>query len=281
MKKFPIFVLALLTAVGAANAAVSVKLSLGPAFLSLAQYNSALTGTFDYYRAAADSVTGAARSLHWGCGCSGEIIASIGPSLSLGLGAGCLRASRESTLSYASLGFNTEETYRPKFAAIPLSLTLHYSYPLGKSFRLDFFGGGVYYLTTFRHEFLVASNFFSYKQTQDFISRTDAFGLRGGLGLELVLFHGFALVLEAEGRYAVIPEVRGDLTTQESLSGSSAQNTVHNAFLWIYNQSEGGQTYTRMVLSQNQPFGSSAANIRKGQIDLSGISARAGIKFTF
>jgi hypothetical protein len=106
-------------------------------------------------------------------------------------------------------------------------------------------------------------------------------GFRGGLGLEIVLSPTFAFVVQAEGRYAVIPEVSGDLTDQENLLTGSRRDTVPNAFFWVYDQPDAGRVYSRMAFSQNQPSGSSVANIRKGQIDLSGFSFGAGIRVYF
>jgi hypothetical protein len=281
MKKWTIFALALMAGAVSANAGISLRLTGGPTYLFVADYNDPLQGTSEYYRAVSDSLTGSTRPVHWGWSYGGEIIASIGGGLSLGLGAGYLRASTETKLSYQSLGFSTDETYRPEITAIPITVSLHYAYPLGRTLRLDFFGGAVYCLTTFRHEFRLASDFFSYSQTQDFTSRTGAFGFRGGLGLEIVLASALALVVQAEGRYAVISEVSGDLTNQENLLTGNRRDTVRNAFLWIYDQADAGTRYVRMAFSQSQPSGPSVANVRKGQIDLSGFSASAGIRLYF
>jgi len=276
-----VFGCVIVLAASTANAAISVKLSAGPTYHLVGDYDDALLGTYDFSRAGSDSLTGSARPVHWGWSFGGEIIASIGRGLGLGLGAGYLRTSRESTLGYQSLGFSTNETYRPEITAIPITVSLHYSYPLGQRLRLDFFGGAAYYLTTFRHEFRLRSDFFSYSQTQNFTSRTGAFGFRGGLDLEIDLARSFAFVVQAEGRYAVIPEVSGDLTDQENLPTGSRQETARDAFFWVYDQPDAGTRYTRMAFSQSQPSGPSAANIRKGQIDLSGFSVSAGIRVYF
>jgi hypothetical protein len=281
MKKLQTLAIILILANAFASGAVSLKLKGGLAFLPMAEYNDGLKGGYDYLAKTLGSPSGDFRSMQLGADFGGEILLSLGGGLSLGLGAGYLRMTRESTFGYEWTVFAAQETLTPQVTVIPLVLNLHRVVPLGDSLRLDLYAGAGYYLADLHQEFRTSTNFFEFSESQTFQARGGAFGGQGGIALEFLLGNHAAFFVQAEGRYAALGDVHGDTTEQGSWFLGDWTGGQGKAYLWAYSLTDAGTTYPQIAVSLFPPAGTGITNVRKARIDLSGVSLAAGIKIEF
>jgi len=281
MKKAGSVILFILFIAVSGFAGVSFKLMGGMSYLLENDYNKGVQGTYDYYQANFNDITGKYGPLRTGMYFGGEIIVPIGQRLSVGLGVGYFQASQQSDFGYTWLSITATEIHEPKIRVIPLALNLHCIVPLGRDLCVDLYAGPGYFLMTFDDQSSLKTNFFSYEQSQTFHSRKSTWGGQAGIGFEWAFTSFLSLILNVEGRYAIAADIKGDWKKRESWFLGTAQEEASDAFFWYYEQSEAGRSYPQIGFAKNQPSNSSYFNIRRGEINLSGISLVAGIKITF
>jgi hypothetical protein len=283
MRKIEILtlVLILILTAGAASAAVSIKVTGGMTYFSGNDYNKGIQGIYDYCNDNFNDVVGKYKSLHMGMGLGAEFVVSLDPHFGLGLGAGFFRASRQNEIGLEWLNISVKQAYKPSLRVIPLTLNLHYYVPLRRALRLDVFAGAGYYMTHFDHDSTLETDFFSYEQTQEFRSKAKPFGFQGGMGLELRLSSHFAFVVQAEGRYVRITSLKGDLAEDESWFLGKRHNEEKDAYLWYLERNDSGHIYSLVSFAKNQPSSAEVTNVRKGELNLSGVTGTAGLKIMF
>jgi hypothetical protein len=274
-------VLILILTAGAASAAVSIKVTGGMTYFSGNDYNKGIQGIYDYCNDNFNDVVGKYKSLHMGMGLGAEFVVSLDPHFGLGLGAGFFRASRQNEIGLEWLNISVKQAYKPSLRVIPLTLNLHYYVPLRRALRLDVFAGAGYYMTHFDHDSTLETDFFSYEQTQEFRSKAKPFGFQGGMGLELRLSSHFAFVVQAEGRYVRITSLKGDLAEDESWFLGKRHNEEKDAYLWYLERNDSGHIYSLVSFAKNQPSSAEVTNVRKGELNLSGVTGTAGLKIMF
>jgi len=281
MKKISILAFVILSAASAASAAVSIKLTGGMVYLFANDYDKGVKGAYDYISDNFNEVTGTYGSFRFGQNFGGEVIVSLDRTFSLGLGGGYFLVAKQSAFGYKWSTYSEEETYKPRLSLIPITLNLHYFLPLSGALSLDVFGGLGYYLARFQYESRLTTDFFSYEQTKTFNARKNVFGLQGGIGLEFRLNSLLGFILQVEGRMAALSDPRGDWTEQESWFLGVRQAGGADGSFWYYEKNDSERVYPQVTFSNTEPSDPSFSNIRKGTINLSGISAAAGLKIRF
>lgn len=281
MRKIEILTLVLVLTAGAASAAVSIKITGGMTYFLGNDYNQGIQGIFDYCNDNFNDVVGKYKPLHMGMGLGAEIVVSLDPHFGLGLGAGFFRASRQNEIGLEWLNISVKQAYKPSLRVIPLIFNLHYYVPLRRALRLDVFAGAGYYMTHFDHDSTLETDFFSYEQSQEFRSKAKTFGLQGGIGLELHLNSHLAFVVQAEGRYARITSLKGGLAEDESWFLGERHNEESDAYLWYAERNASGHIYSLVSFAKNQPSSAEVTNVRKGELNLSGVTGTAGLKIMF
>ena len=131
-----------------------LKLSGGMGYLSVGDLNANFQGWNDYFEDAwfgiEGGVEGEYQLLHWGYDFSGEIIIYPIPELGIALGAGYTQVSKESNVKVSTF-FGTEDiTVNPKISAIPITLGVYFTPPLGSGVNLVLSAGAGYH--RFRHK---------------------------------------------------------------------------------------------------------------------------------
>ncbi len=215
----------------------------------------------------------------------GEILVSFMPNLSIGIGAGYISAGKETASEMTTSSTSSDTwTYDIKFSAIPITLSLYYGIPVGSSLQVVLNGGVGYYLGTVNFDFLSEGNTSSltYEGTDEWSAKSNALGFHGGIDLEFSFARNLALVAGAKGRYVKLTDLAGteDYDYNQS-DGYSLSSTNEDMTLWYGNYKEGTKYYPQVVLSQNTPTGPAWSDVRKAEVNLSGIVFQAGIKITF
>ncbi len=184
MKKlFLIGVLCLSLATAGFSMGFSIKATGGLSLLMGGDYNTAVADQNAY----AHTLTGATvdsefSKLGMGLDFGGEFILLFTDSMGIGLGAGYITASDDSTLQMHSGAIIVSDRFAPSVSAIPFTLNFHYFLPLGSSMRLHFFGGPGLYLTTVKFDYTGIFNLLGINLTTNFTPDTKlVFGFQGGL----------------------------------------------------------------------------------------------------
>ena len=281
MRKIGVLVLTAVLTAAPAAAAISIKMTGGLTYLFGNEYNSAVRGTYDFLNANYESVTGSFKSFSLGGTGAVEVIVPIEESLGLGFGAGFFRIAAKNNFDYTWWVYSGSESFEPKLTVVPLTLNLHYQLPLGKILNVDLFGGAGGYLMRFETKSASTSDFFAYHKENTFVAQKMILGLQAGVALELELTPHIAVVLQSEARLAKATYLQGDWTNVESLSQGTSREEGKNGFFWAYNITDVSGTFPQAAFSAAGPTDSSFSSIHKGTLDISGVTAAAGLKITF
>jgi hypothetical protein len=216
----------------------------------------------------------------------GEILISFVPHFSVGIGAGYLSAGKETAVELDIYGTYTEDlSYHPKFSAIPITLSFYYGIPVGSFMEVVLNAGFGYYIGTVNFDFYYKEALGTdwAEETDTWSAKSNALGFHGGIDLEFGIAPNLALVVGAKGRYAKITDLTGDMEWDFDTSvGYSSSGTEEDLTLWyFYEEMTAGKEYPLVELSEDKPTGSYLSDVRKGEVNLSGIVFQAGIKVFF
>lgn len=281
MKKALSFSVLFFFTIRIAFSGVSLKLTGGTTFLLRNDYNTGGQGIFDYYQFAYGNMTGQFSPLRLGTNFGAEVAIPIGKSMAVGLGLGYVHFSRDSQFGYQWTFFSSEETLKPNIRLIPLTLNVHYYASIRPHLKADYFAGAGYYLLKFDHDWSVQTSFFSYESNQTFESNTGNLGFQGGIGLEYELSTQIALVFQVTGQSIKFTEIKGAWNEKGSWFIGNWEDTSDTAYFWYYERRDSGNAFAQIAFSTEKPSETEYAVIRKGILNLSGISAAIGLKFFF
>ncbi len=123
----------------------------------------------------------------------------------------------------------------------------------------------------------------SYVHTVTWRAKSNEIGFHGGIDFEFGFSSNFAFVIGAMGRYVKFTDLMGDLEWKEHGFGISDSGTEKDQILWFgYNEYlYSKKKYPLITLSENKPTASWWSDVRKAEVDLTGIILQAGIKLTF
>ncbi len=261
----------------------------GTYFLMQNDINDHLQGLNDKYN---DDPSSSADSefelINMGMDFSGEVFINFTPNIGIGIGAGYISAGKETSVEVFHDGmFGSIEslTYYPKFSAIPITFSLYFGIPLGSMVDVVLHGGAGYYLGTVNWEYTEESDGFMISSEEEgtWSAESNALGFHGGINFEFGFTRNFAFVIGAKGRYAKLTDLTGDLEWEGyhswfgSLSGTEEDQT-----LWFGTyETFSGEEYPRMDFSEDKPTEWWWSDVRKAEINLSGVVFQAGFKITF
>jgi len=226
--------------------------------------------------------------INMGMDFSGEILINFMPHLGIGIGAGYISsAGKESTMEVSDNIGNFESiTFNPQFSAIPITFSLYYGIPVGGMMEVVLNGGAGYYLGTVNYDMFSEGGYLglTYEETEKWSSQSNALGFHGGINFEFGFSSNFAFVIGARGRHVKFTDLTGDLEWEYSDSGGySSSGTDEDQTLWFghWEHYYTGKEYPRIILTENKPSLSIWSDVRKAEVNLSGIVFQAGIKVTF
>ena len=262
------------------SAGLSLRLNGGLAWLTGGDLNRAIQSQNEYYQAQFTTVGGGLQQLSFGMDFDAELVLNLSPRFGLGLGAGFLRASRESSVAPSLDTIGLTRIIQPSISVIPITLSAHYWLPLGPRLNLHLSAGPGLYVS-----------FFKFRDQYDLpilIIDTDltyapkpavTFGFQGLMGLEIGLSDSFWLTLDVVGRLASVTGLNGDWT-ETGHSFGSPFTTSGVGSLWSYEDEVDGTTYVFTQVSSRPPNASNLANVGNASVSLSGVGARIGFRLS-
>jgi len=255
---------------------LSLKLYGGVNDIAVRDLNKGLEGLIDLWNVPHGiAVTGKYDPVHFGPDLGGELIINLTPRLGIGLGIGYIQARKASTVEIADSEDSTEPTHfytdilSPSVRAIPLTLGLHYDVWTGGWFNLEVSSGIGLYLGKVGLDDIWREKGSSISDQRSWDGTSQAIGFHVGLGMELHLSPSISFVVDVLGRHGKLRNIKGDLIENGS--------TTKDAVLWFCEQG----AYPLIVIDDSPPPAWRYSSIRKGEADLSGVSARVGIKIKF
>jgi opacity protein-like surface antigen len=273
------------TAAAAPAQLVSFQLTGGLTWINGDDYNQGLTGLNRYLQDTSSSLAGAYELLDSGLNVQVEIINWFTPHIGVGLGGGYYRVSRENTVSGGGLAsgmpYDFRSTYSARVSAIPFFLNLHVLVRPLPMLSLDVFAGPVFQVVQFNFENPMTLSLDSTNQVETFTASQTSLGGQAGLGLNFDLFPGVSLVAAGGYRFGRVSNLQGNW----SVLGTSALGPINLSSsvydLWYYEFTQGA-TYPRFgFFDDNGPSGAGISGARRADINLSGLTVSAGVKFSF
>jgi opacity protein-like surface antigen len=249
----------------------------------------------------------------------GELVYNIKNRFSIGLGTEYLTRTVEGpfSLDYSTSinhwwgtgieGWNETSTRMYTVRAIPILLNLYYSIPLGNKTSIILNLGSGYYFGSFERssDYEGGSEYeeeswyyldylyeYSYSGVEEETANAATFGFHGGVGIDINLTSHIGLIIEARGKMVNFKDWEGDyrdrwnweesewLETQGIIFGDNGSELdKHSGKLWLisYEDELTNENYERAVIFEEKP----EIALRQAEINLNGITARAGIKIQF
>ena len=203
----------------------------------------------------------------------GEVLYTLTPRLSVGLGASHLSGGKIDVIRYATQGGQPAGQIDTdlRFSAIPIRLIVKYSHPLSRLFNLTFTGVPTLYLAKLKY-IQINPHF----NTESIQIRTDSqsFGISGILGIEFNISPNAVFYLEGAGRAASIGPFKGEQILYGENIGSSFSNKTTGTLYYVQNGN-----YSGLTVSSEAPAGNDST--KTASFNFSGFSLRAGVTFRF
>jgi hypothetical protein len=283
MKKLILIgVLCLSLTVAGFSMGFSIKATGGLSLLFGGDYNTVVTDQNAYAATVAGvTVDSEFSKLGMGLDFGLEFILQFSDSMGIGLGAGYITASKESTQALHMGVLTASQTWAPSVSAIPLTLNFHYFLPLGSSLRLHFFAGPGLYITTVKLDETTLFPALAVNVTTAFTPDTKlVFGFQGGFGMEFGLSRNLALLLDVAGRYCSVSNITGAWATDGTVLGFPVHTTGTGTFYYAEYQTA-GTYYADWSVNTVLPSGAGVRNAREGSFSLTGIQFQTGIRISF
>lgn len=270
----------------------SIKLTGGWAYMNGGDFNRYLKDYDNYLSEMTDYEGGEIKTLQYGSDLEGELRWNVNSKFAVSVGVGYMSEKNKSYFEYTGpfpfqALFEGKQNYfiKPKVKTIPLKLGIHYTLPLSSRINLFLNGGlGYYFSKASLYKCHWSSNYGGYlvihTKEENYDISSNGLGFHGGIGFEYDIANNLALVLEFQGRYARIKNLKGNRFY--NLTFGVNPGVEEEGILYIGERDltvEGyGENCPDLIISQSKPSGDEFQNIKRAVLDLSGFSFRAGIR---
>lgn len=258
----------------------SVKLYGAYNYLAAGDINAGSAGYLDLFELYAaggyGTSTGGYKPMHGGYDFGADIIYQITPRIGVGVGAGYLKSSRSSAMSFTESTATVTAGAKPTVSAVPVRLGLFYDRPLSTKLSLIAGLGGTWYagLKMDSHTRLEDSS--SNWETIDITGSRSSLanlGFHGSLGLEYKLSQRIGFFAEAFGRYARLKNF-DSVTVDVIRSEDSPYSSSGKLYIYRITLPEG--TADMFEIPTVPP--AETDPVREPKIDLSGFSLQLGVR---
>jgi opacity protein-like surface antigen len=227
-------------------------------------------------------VVGKINELNFGPDFEGEFIIELPSNFAVGFGVGYMVRSSEDTTEISLYGATESIGIEIRFSAVPITFNGYYNLPLGEKTRAYIKAGVGYYIgksTYFVRQEARVLGLPSAWQEDEGDASSNAFGFHLGAGVEFALSDSVTLFFETAGRSVNLKNWEGKNKYKDFLGASESESTE-----WYYAEEYDDMTrnwYKSVQITEEEPSGSYYRNVRKAEINYSGMVLRLGVKITF
>ncbi|MCK4646415.1 MAG: hypothetical protein KAU46_09195 [Candidatus Aminicenantes bacterium] len=273
----------------------SIKLTGGLSYVTIGDFNSSLESLYNAFDPASEDIesrTGEIKKLdNFNPDWEAELRIDISPKFALGIStSGYIHQKNESSLHVSRKIINFLYTdlisIKPEVKAwTPVKLGVYYS--ILRTSKINFFltgGIGLYSASVSEYKRLEEINFrgdLSWMWRYWEINHRAGLGFTGGIAMEYSLTKNLALVVEAQGRYARIKNLKGTMQWEQSQEGIiyeyETSGSLYN-FIWDIEGPWIRPHYDLEIFEKLADHIIGKGDINKAILDLSGFSWRVGIR---
>ncbi len=257
---------------------LSLRLYGGLGYLQGGDLNTGMKGFCDSaiyeYSKGGYTHSGEYQDVNWGVEAGAELVFQFSRNVGLGIGAGYIAAEKISSVTLT--GTHTDKfIFTPQASAIPIRVELLFFLPISHAVRVSLHAGPEYYLASVRAD--IRREFPTWWSEWDQEAKGQGIGFQGGIGLEIRLSSRFSLLIEGNGRYAVIQDLKG--TKVYSSSNGYQEKDEGTLYYWTDNYTF--KPFPYIFVESSLPSEPWQQDVRKAEIDFSGGSVQLGIVFRF
>jgi hypothetical protein len=251
----------------------SLSLWWGARYAKVGDLNAGADGLASYYAATLGAAAeGDVTSLHLGYVAGGELQLPLGSGFYFALGAEYFSSDASSTVTFGPPESQKAYLTTPGVQAIPVSLSILF-YPvrfLNLRAGLDYSLARCTYLYRFEE-----SDFW-----QKWKGRANSGGLgyHFGVGADWRIFSHLSLVAEALYRHSRVKGFEGEGVYQES---AGDETSIKGKLYFFRAATSGDESVPVLFLREKVPTEPGVSDVREAELDLTGLSLRAGLKITF
>ncbi|NIO48362.1 MAG: hypothetical protein GTN73_02825 [Candidatus Aminicenantes bacterium] len=271
--------------IGSFEPKFSIDVKWGPRYISIGDINKNLEA-FDSYLSEMTSYEGdkMKRLNNYKKTVEGELRLDASSKFAIGVGIEKISEKNESRFEFTDPFpihdmdlFHTIST-ESEVSAVNLKLGTYYTIPLVRRINLILNGGVDYYISKASlykyHEFQPEFFIWPFEPEEwEYDINARRFGFHGGIGFEYRILGDLSVVLEFQGRYARMENLKGTkIITDEG---------KEEGILYIGEKKWFDEYWPDLIISPSRPSGDEFRNVREAVLDFSGYSFRLGIKLNF
>ena len=262
-----------------------LKLTSGYGTMTTGDYNSfgaGLDSLLSTLEALGATTEGEFNKINPGFEYEAEFILSLPAGFGVGVGVGYIQRSKMTELS-ASIPLigSASASIEPKITAIPINLSAYYFTPGIAPLKFFVYGGIGYYYGRLTADIRENSTLPTFWSEQEGRLKDQGFGLHGGVGLEFKVALKIALFIEGRAKYCKLKSWNGDATYEDS-DGNTGDEVGSMWYFEELDQNYGsGEWFPGTTIATSPPSGPDIRNVRKFEVNLSGVSLRTGIRIKF
>ncbi len=214
------------------------------------------------------------RSLRAGYEFNGDIVYYFAGRLGIGAGGTWTRVNTTNKQLFR-LGSDIHDygmTTVPQIDILSFRLGMFYALPLNRRLTVCLNVGPAYYSVDYKYSANMTRGNYQYAFSQT--GKAKAWGIQGGIGLEIRMNVRLSFILEAQGRYARISGFEGREQLYEIFGGTI--NKEDKSGTVYYLEEEG---LPRLEIFPEAP--TEGFNTREAVFDFSGVTFRGGLNFKF
>lgn len=271
----------------AAVPGISLKLDGGLSKLRIGDTNTNITELARNW----ESVSGQ-RGLHvpeklgtMGGGMEGEaeIRLNLKPFLAVGLGFGRILVEKNGNRMEMALPppiRHQIQNQDNEISAMPVFINLYYLRPVFHSGTLFAGLGAGYYIAKWREKGRYdeeTSEKAPWWREWEINAKANGPGFTGAMGLEYSLIRRLSVCIEVFGRYCKISRFKGDGTVRRSWETGTSSYPGGTLYYYEWKDALTSDWYGDVNLRTDTPGSDSERNVRKAEVDLSGIGVKLGL----
>ncbi len=255
---------------------ISFKLKGGYQYIQIGDFNTYMSLLKEYYENYSEDysvyIINELEEFHHGSNLGGEISFMLSPRLRGAIGIEYTHLGSENSVKIPDSG--STQIFTHKFNSIPLTLSIHYLFPLSKRSHFYLKAGTGYYFAWINKNFSHHRSDLYEVFWEEKMHSAD-FGVNGGFGFEYSISKNMYLTLECLGTYARINGFKGHY----SWDGPEGRYYEDEGIFYYWEELSGSTGYTiaRIYLGKPEPAWY-RRNIREFVLDLSGVSLILGLR---